>query len=72
MLEDEVVSCPFCDHEMSVKVSRFGKNATYLVSQECLNCKASASKIENLLNKSTNKRRSFNVEKSYIKLDPRG
>lgn len=71
MLEDEIVLCPICDNELHVKVNRFGKNTTYLVSKDCLNCKTSSSKIENLLNK-PKKRRTFNVEKSYLKLHPRG
>lgn len=71
MLEDETVACPFCNKELNVKVSRFGKNTTYIVSDDCPNCKAVSSKIETSLNRS-NKRSYVKVEKSYIKTDPRG
>lgn len=71
MLENEIISCPVCDKELSVKVVRTGKNTTYIVSAECSNCKTPAQKLENMLNKS-NKRGYVKVEKSYIKLDPRG
>lgn len=71
MLESEILSCPVCDCELNVKVFRQGKNVTYLVPNDCPNCKTPANKLENMLNKS-NKRGYVKVEKSYIKLDPRG
>jgi len=71
MIEEEVIECPVCNHELNVKIFRQGKNKTYLVSNDCTNCKTPASKIENMLNRS-NKRGYVKVEKSYIKVDPRG
>ena len=71
MLHEEIISCPVCNHKISVKVHVQGNNLTYLVSNECSNCKTPPEKIENLLNKS-NKRGYVKTERSYIKLDPRG
>ena len=70
MLEDEIVMCPVCNNELSVKTIR-QKKITYLVPNDCPNCKTPADKLENMLNKSTTRGR-IKTEKSYIKLDPRG
>jgi ssDNA-binding Zn-finger/Zn-ribbon topoisomerase 1 len=71
MLEDEIISCPVCDHDLNVKIHRSGKNITYLVSNDCPNCKTPANKIESLLNKS-NRRSYVKTEESYFKKVPKG
>lgn len=71
MLEDEILSCPVCDNNISVKVRRSGplaKDTTYFVVSDCPSCKTSANKIEKMLNG----RSKLKTEKSYIKVDPRG
>lgn len=70
MLDDGIVPCPNCGNNINVKVVRIGKKDTYLVSEDCLNCKTSANKIEKKLNSSG--KQWVKTEKSYIKLDPRG
>ena len=70
MLEDEIVSCPNCGSTLNVKVVRSGKKDTYLVPEDCLNCKTSSGKLERKLNSSG--KQWVKTEKSYIKLDPRG
>ena len=66
MIHDEIIPCPVCDHQMSIKVHVQGKNLTYLVSDDCPNCKTPANKIENSLNRS-NKKHYVKVEKSFLK-----
>ncbi len=68
MLEDVVVPCPICDKDLQIKVFR-QKNDTYIVADDCPNCKTKASKIEKMLNYRGQR---IQTEKSYIKLDPRG
>jgi len=66
MLEDEVISCPVCDKDLHVKVSRIGhlaKDTTYYVTEECKNCNTAANKLERMLNF----RPSIKSGKSYIK-----
>lgn len=69
MLEDAVINCPFCDTVLHVKVFS-SKKPTYIVDQDCPNCKVSSGKIERKMNSSGKTYTS--VEKSYIKTDPRG
>lgn len=69
MLEDETVLCPICETELHIKINRFGNKMTYVVTENCPNCKTSAHKIERML---TNRSPKIKTEKSYIKLDPRG
>ena len=74
MLEDETVPCPICDNELQTKVMKVGSyptRTTYLISKDCPKCKSKSSKIEKLLNK-RNRGPPMKVERSYIKLDPRG
>lgn len=74
MITDEIVPCPICDKEITVKVSNptgLAKDTTYYAVEDCSNCKTSSNKIEKMLN-STTKRTKTAVEKSYIKTDPRG
>ncbi len=74
MLEDEIITCPICDNELQAKVMRVGSyptRTTYLISNDCPKCKSKSNKIENLLNK-RNRGSPMKVERSYIKLDPRG
>lgn len=71
ILEDDIVCCPVCGKEISVKILRQGKKETFVVSNACANCNTEAAKLENELNKS-NKRSYVKVEKSYFKTDPRG
>ncbi len=68
MLEDEVLACPVCGHDLAVKVHRAFKD-TYLVPNACPNCKTVTSKLEKMLNQ---KKTTIKFEKSYIKTDPRG
>jgi len=70
MLEDTTLNCPICDTEIHVKVMQSGKKAIYIVSSDCPNCASKPSKIERLLNYSGKGR--VKLERSYIKLDPRG
>ena len=69
MLEDEIILCPICNTELHVKVMR-GKKITYIVPDNCPNCKTSTGKLERMLNKSSSV--STKTERSYIKTDPRG
>jgi len=68
MLEDDIVACPVCDHDLNVKILR-QKRIAYIVPEDCPNCKTSAARIEKLLNYRGPK---IKTERSYIKLDPRG
>lgn len=75
MIDDEIVPCPVCDKEINVKVSNptgLAKDTTYYTVEDCPNCKASANKIEKMLNSTTKRSNRPPVEKSYIKTDPRG
>lgn len=75
MLEDELVPCPVCDKEISVKINRptgLAKDTTYYTVEDCPNCKASSNKIERMLNSTTKRSTRSSVERSYIKTDPRG
>lgn len=71
MLEDTVVVCPKCDTEINAKVLTSGRKSTYVVSEDCPNCKITAGKIERGLN-SMDKKWGIKREKSYLKTDPRG
>lgn len=71
MLEETTLLCPFCNRELSIKLLNVGGKTNYIVSDDCPHCGAKASKIETSLNRSNTKSQ-FRVEKSYIKLDPRG
>lgn len=71
MLEYASVACPYCSNELTVRTITVGKKIVYVVDKECNNCGSPAEKIETELNKSDRKSK-FNVERSYIKLDPRG
>ena len=70
MLESEIVACPICEKEISVKVqraSRLAKDTKYFVLADCPNCKTPSNKLEKMLNG----RSKIKTERSYIKLDPR-
>ena len=71
MLEEDIVACPVCHKEISVGFIK-QKKITYVVSEDCPHCKTPANKIENMLNRGSTRTRRFAVEKSYIKVDPRG
>lgn len=71
MLEDTTVPCPFCDNEIKVRTIAMGKAVNYIVRDNCPHCGKPADRVASALNK-RNSRSKFKVEKSYIKLDPRG
>ena len=71
MLEEATVLCPYCQSEIRVKIVSVGSKSTYIADAMCASCGKSAAKIETALNRSNTKSK-FKVEKSYIKLDPRG
>jgi endogenous inhibitor of DNA gyrase (YacG/DUF329 family) len=71
MIEQSSVLCPFCQTEITVKTIAVGSKITYLCDESCPKCGKPAAKIEAALNRGTSKSK-FKVEKSYIKLDPRG
>lgn len=71
MLEHDAVACPFCSQEISVRTITVGKKLVYVVDKDCNNCGSRAERIEGELNRS-NRKSKFNVERSYIKLGPRG
>ena len=70
MLEYDVVACPVCHKELSVKFVK-QKKITYIVEKDCSHCNTPADKLESMLNKSIGGK-SFRVERSYLKVDPRG
>jgi ssDNA-binding Zn-finger/Zn-ribbon topoisomerase 1 len=68
MLEDVALPCPVCGKDLQVKVFR-QKRDTYIVTDDCPNCKTKASKIEKMFNYRGTR---VQTEKSYLKSDPRG
>jgi len=69
MLEYDIVACPVCHKEVSVKFVK-QKKITYIVEKDCPHCKTPADKLESMLNKGTGGR--VQTERSYLKVDPRG
>lgn len=71
MLEQDTVPCPYYEAEIVVKVLNVGTKTTYLADTACQSCGKPTSKIETAPDRS-NAKSKLKVEKSCIKLDPRG